>query len=66
MTRRNAQCNDPALVPLAGLEFKITDSKLYVALVTLLKKNEVKLLEQLKPGFERTIKFFFTLLCTKR
>ena len=38
-----------------GLEFHIKDTKLYVPLVTLSKENDIKLLEQLKSGFERTI-----------
>ena len=33
-----------------------TDTKLYVPVVTLSKENDTKLLEQLKPGFKRTIK----------
>ena len=37
--------------------FQITDIKLYVPVVTLSKENDIKLLEQLKPGFERTIKW---------
>ena len=36
--------------------FKITDTKLYVPVVTLSKENDIKLLEQLKTGFKRTIK----------
>ena len=40
-----------------GLEFHIKDTKLYVPLVTLSKENDIKLLEQLKSGFERTIKW---------
>ena len=36
--------------------FKITDTKLYVSVVTLSKENDIKLLEQLKSGFKRTIK----------
>ena len=43
--------------PLTGLEFKIIDTKLYVPVVTLLKENDIKLLEQLKTGFKRTIKW---------
>ena len=39
------------------LEFQITDTKLYVSVVTLPKENDKKLLEQLKPGFERTVKW---------
>ena len=37
--------------------YKITDTKLYVPAVTLPKQNNIKLLEQLKSGFERTIKW---------
>ena len=36
--------------------FEITDTKLYVPVVTLSKENDTKLLEQLKTGFKRTIK----------
>ena len=57
MTRRNAQGNNPAIVPPARLEFQITDTKLYVPVVSLSKENEIKLLEQLKSGFKRTIKW---------
>ena len=31
--------------------FQITDTKLYVPVVTLSKENDIKLLEQLKTGF---------------
>ena len=37
--------------------FKITDTKLYVPVVTLSKENDIKLLDQLKSGFKRTIKW---------
>ena len=37
--------------------FKIADIKLYVLVVTLSKENDIQLLEQLKPGFKRTIKW---------
>ena len=37
--------------------FKITDIKLYVSVVTLSKENDIQLLEQLKAGFKRTIKW---------
>ena len=57
MTRRNAQGNNPAIVPPAELEFKITDTKLYVQVVSLSIENDIKLLEQLKPGFKKTIKW---------
>ena len=36
---------------------EITDTKLYVPVVTLSKENDVKLLEKLKSGFKRTIKW---------
>ena len=57
MIRRNAQGNNPAIVLPAGLEFKITDTKLYVPVVTLSSEKDRKLLEQLKSGFQRTIKW---------
>ena len=38
-------------------KFKITDTKLYVPVLTLLKENDIKLLEQLKAGFKKTIKW---------
>ena len=37
--------------------FQITDTKLYVPVVTLSKENNIKLLEQLKSGFKGTIKW---------
>ena len=57
MTERAAQGNNPAIVARLGLEFKITDTKLYVPVVSLSKENDIKLLEQLKSGFKRTIKW---------
>ena len=36
-------------------KFTITDTKLYVPVVTLLTQDNVKLLQQLKSGFKRTI-----------
>ena len=38
---------DPAIVAPSGAKFKITDTKLYVPVVTLSKENDTKLLEQL-------------------
>ena len=38
MTRRNAQGNNPAIIPPTGLEFKTADTKLYVPVVSLSKK----------------------------
>ena len=40
-----------------GATFKITDTKLYVPVVTLSSKDDRKLLQQLKTGFKRTIKW---------
>ena len=57
MTERNADGHNPAIVAPTGLEFKTTDTKLYVPVVTLSKENDTKLLEQLKIGFKRTIKW---------
>ena len=37
--------------------FKIRDAKLYVPVVTLSTQDDNKFLEQLKSGFERTIKW---------
>ena len=56
MTVRAAQGDNPAIVAPTGLEFKITDTKLYVPVVTLSKENYTKLLQQLKSGFKRTTK----------
>ena len=57
MTERAAQGDNPAIVAPLGLKFQITDTKLYVPVVTLSKENDIKLLEQLKSGFKRTIKW---------
>ena len=57
MTVRAAQGDNPAIVAPTGLEFKITDTKLYVPVVTLSKENDAKLLQQLKLGFKRNIKW---------
>ena len=35
---------------------QITDTKLFVPAVSLSKENDIKLLEQLKSGFKKTIK----------
>ena len=57
MTVRAAQGDILATVLPLGLEFQITDTELYVPVVTLSKENDTKLLEQLKTGFKRTIKW---------
>ena len=54
MTVRDAEGDNPAIIAPLGLEFQITDTKLYVLVVTLSKENDIKLLEQLKTGFKRT------------
>ena len=46
----------PAIVAPSGATFKITDTKLYLPVVTLSKENDIKLLEKLKSGFKKTIK----------
>ena len=48
---------DPAIVAPSGATYKIKETKLYVPVVTLSKENDIKLLEQLKTGFKRTIKW---------
>ena len=50
--------NDPpAIVAPTGLEFQVTSTKLYVPVVTLSKENNKKILEQLKSGFKRSVKW---------
>ena len=56
MTERDAEGENPEIFAPTGLEFKITDRKLYVPVVTLSKENHTKLLEQLKTEFKRSIK----------
>ena len=50
-------CGNPPIVAPLGATFEIKDTKLYVPVVTLSKENDTKLLEQLKSGFKRTIKW---------
>ena len=59
MTTRDAGNNNdrPATVAPIGLEFQITDKKMFVPVVTLSKEHNKKLLEQLKSGFKRTVKW---------
>ena len=58
---RDANYNaDPRVSEINNPEnaiFQITDTKLYVPVVTLSKGNDIKLLEQLKLEFKRTIKW---------
>ena len=48
---------DPAIVVLLGTTFEIKETKLYVPVVTFSKEIDIKLLEQWKTGFKRTIKW---------
>ena len=59
MTARAAGNNNdpPVIVAPTWLEFQITDTKLHVPVVTLSKENDTKLLEKLKSGFKRTVKW---------
>ena len=59
MTVRAAVNNNDhlAIVAPTGLEFQTTGTKLNVPVVTLSKENDKKLLEQLKSGFKRTVKW---------
>ena len=59
MTVRAAENNNdhPAIFAPPGLEFQIADTKMHVPVVTLSKENDKKLLQRLKPGFKRTVKW---------
>ena len=57
MVVRAAEDGNPAIVAPTVLKFQIKDTKLYVPVVTLSKENDTKLLEKLKTGFKRTIKW---------
>ena len=58
---RDADYNaDPVVYEINNPEdatFQITDIKLYMSVVTLSKENNIKLLEKLKSGFKKTIKW---------
>ena len=57
-TREANYAVDPNVYEIDNPEnaiFEITETKLYVPVVTLSKQNDTKLLEQLKSGFKRTI-----------
>ena len=57
MTTTAAGNDNPANLAPTGATFSITDAELYVPIVTLSNKDDNKLLEQLKTGFKRTIKW---------
>ena len=48
---------DPAILAPSGAKFKITDTKLYLPVVTLSRENGIKHLEQLKSGLKKIIKW---------
>ena len=52
-----AQGDNPAIAAPTGSTFKKKDTELYVPVVTLSAENNNKLLEQLKTGFKRTVKW---------
>ena len=47
----------PAIGAATGATFQITDPKYYVPVATLSTENDKRLLEQLRTGFKRTIKW---------
>ena len=53
----NADPAIPAINAPTNATFKIRDGKLHVPVVTLSKQDDNKLLEQLKKGFKRTVKW---------
>ena len=59
MTARAAGKNNdsPAIFAPYGLEFQITNTKLHVPVATLSKKNNKKLLAQLKSAFKEFVKW---------
>ena len=57
MTTKDAKDNNAVIVVLSGETFKIRDTSLCVPVVNLSKESDTKLLEQLKLGFKRTIKW---------
>ena len=57
MTTKDAEGNNLVIVALSGETFKIRDTSLCVPVVNLSKESDTKLLEQLKLGFKRTIKW---------
>ena len=57
---------NPAIVAPSGATFKITDTKLYVSVVTLSKENDIKLSEKLKSGFKKIDYLFYYLKKLKK
>ena len=57
-TRTANYANPPIIYEIDNPEnaiFQITDTKLYVPVVTLSKENDIKLLEKLKSGFKKLL-----------
>ena len=48
---------NPAIVAPTEVDFEITDTKMYVPVVTLSNKKDIELLEQLKSVFKKAIKW---------
>ena len=57
LTSKAKRDADPAINNPTNATFKITDTKLYVSIVSLSTENDKTLLEQLGAGFKRTIKW---------
>ena len=60
LTRENNYGANPNVYEInnpKNATFEITDTKLYVPVVTLSKEDDIKILEQLKSGFKKTIKW---------
>ena len=60
ITRNANYVADPIVYEINNPEdvtFQITDTKLYVPVIPLSKENNIKLLEKLKSGFKKTIKW---------
>ena len=59
MTIKAARNNNdpPAIIAPTGLKFQITGRKLYLPVVILSTENDKNILEPLKSGFQRTIKW---------
>ena len=59
-TARAAQWDNlarPAISPPTGATFPITDTNLYIPVVTLSTENDRRLLERLRTGFKRIMKW---------
>ena len=57
ITRAAGGINPPAINAPTNATFQITDTNLYVPVVTLSTEDDNKLLEQLKSGLKRTLKW---------